>query len=155
MAEPKTITFEDATIIFRNFAGKEGQYNREGDRNFGVIVPHEDAENLIAQGWNIKFLKPRDEGEEPTPYLPVTVGYKAFPPRITMITSRARTVLTEENLDVLDWAEFQTVDLVVRAYEWTVNGKSGFKAYLKTLFVTLAEDDLERKYAVNDLDGDR
>jgi hypothetical protein len=34
----------------------------------------------------------------------------------------------------------------VRPYAWDVNGKTGVKAYLKTLFVTIDEDALELKY---------
>ncbi len=35
-ANDNTVLMEGVRIIFRNFSGKEGQYNREGDRNFAV-----------------------------------------------------------------------------------------------------------------------
>ncbi len=66
-----------------------------------------------------------------------------------MITSTARTNLSEDSVGVLDWAEIKVADLIVNASYWTVNGKSGVKAYLKSLFVTIEEDALERKYAVD------
>lgn len=147
MPEQKTFMIEDARIIFRNFSGKEGQYNREGDRNFAVVLPHDLADQLQNDGWNVRYLKAREEGDEDTPYIQVAVNYANRPPRITMITSSSRTVLGEENIDVLDWMEFKCADLICRGYEWTVNGKSGVKAYLQSLFVTIEEDELERKYA--------
>ena len=144
-----TIMFEGATLVFRNFAGKEGQYNREGDRNFSVIIPDETlAQTLLADGWNVKHLNPREEGDEPTPYLQVAVNYKNRPPRIVMISSVARTNVSEEMVEVLDYAEIENADLIINPYDWEVNGKSGKKAYLKSLYVTIAEDALERKYAV-------
>lgn len=147
MPEQKTFMIEDARIIFRNFAGKEGQYNREGDRNFAVVLPEDLSKQLMKDGWNVRFLKAREEGEEDTPYVQVAVNYSNRPPRITMITSSSRNVLGEESVDVLDWMEFKTADLICRGYEWTVNGKSGVKAYLQSLFVTIEEDELEQKYA--------
>ena len=39
------------------------------------------------------------------------------------------------------------MDLILNPYEWAVNGKTGVKAYLKSIFVTIQEDELERKYA--------
>lgn len=145
----KTFMIEGAEIIFRNFSGKEGQYNREGDRNFSVIIPDEKtAQDLLADGWNVKYLNPREEGDLPTPYVPVAVRFDILPPRIVMITSMARTNVDENMVEVLDWANIENADIIVRAYEWEVNGKKGLKAYLKSLFVTIEEDYLERKYAV-------
>ncbi len=149
MDEAKTFMVEDARLVFRNFSGKEGQYNREGDRNFAVILDFKTAKVMLKDGWNVKYLDSREEGEEDTPYIQVAVNFNHRPPRVVMITSTSRTNLTEESVDVLDWAEVRTADLIARAYDWTVNGKSGTKAYLQSLFVTIEEDALERKYAVD------
>jgi hypothetical protein len=150
MDDVKTFMIEDAQIIFRNFSGKEGQYNREGDRNFCVVLDDKTAKQMIKDGWNIKYLAARDEGEIDTPYIQVAVKFENRPPRVVMITSTARTHLGEDAVEILDWADIKTADLIARGYEWTVNGKSGVKAYLQSLFVTIEEDALERKYAVNE-----
>lgn len=147
--QAKTFMIEDAQIVFRNFAGKEGQYNREGERNFAVILEPKVAEQMLADGWNVKALTSREEGDPDTPYIQVSVSYKNRPPQVVMITSTARTHLGEDMIEILDWAEFQTVDLICNGYDWTVNGKSGTKAYLKSLYVTIEEDALARKYAIN------
>lgn len=148
--EDNSVVMEGVRIIFRNFAGKEGMYNREGDRNFGVLLDDDVAEAMAKDGWNVKWLKPRDEDEHEQAYLSVAVNFKGRPPRVVMITSRGRTPLSEDDVEVLDWADISTVDLIVRPYEWAVNGKTGIKAYLKSIFVTINEDALELKYA--DLD---
>ena len=59
----------------------------------------------------------------------------------------AHWFLAEEDLEILDWVEIKNVDLVVRPYSWAFSGKSGVKAYLKSLYVTIHEDYLSLKYA--------
>jgi hypothetical protein len=152
--EVKTFMIEDARIIFRNFSGKEGQYNREGDRNFAVILPEGIDETMLRDGWNVRYLEPREEGDPPTPYISVAVNFNNRPPRIVLLTSTTRTQLDEKSVEVLDWSDIKTADLIARGYDWTVNGKSGTKAYLQSLFVTIEEDALERKYAVHDVPFD-
>lgn len=143
-----TLMIEDAQIIFRNFEGKEDQYNREGNRNFAVIIPDEkNAQAMLKDGWNVKYLKAREEGDEETPYISVAVNFENRPPNIVLLTSRARTHLVAETVEVLDWANIAKADLIFRAYDWSVGDKSGVKAYLKSLFVTIEEDELEKKYS--------
>jgi hypothetical protein len=148
--QAKTFMVENARLIFRNFSGKEGQYNREGDRNFAVVLTPEVALDMIQDGWNVRYLDAREDGDPDTPYIQVAVSFKQRPPRVILLTSTSRTQLDEAAVEVLDWADIQVADLIARGYEWTVNGKSGIKAYLQSLFVTIEEDALERKYAVHD-----
>lgn len=142
------VMFEDVRILFRNFSGEEGRYNAKGNRNFVLPLEQDVAESMKRDGWNIKYLKPRDEHDDPTPYVEVTVKFDgARPPRVVMITSRGRNELDEGTVSVLDWADIKQVDLILNPYHWDVNGKTGIKAYLKSLFVTIEEDALELKYA--------
>jgi len=141
------ILMEDARIIFRNFAGKEGKYNREGDRNFCVLLDPDLAEALDRDGWNVKALRGREEGDPDQPYLQVSVGFKNRPPKVVMVTSRGRTTLGEDEIELLDWVDIRTVDLIIRPYNWDVSGKTGIKAYLKSIFITIDEDELDLKYA--------
>jgi len=142
-----TLVIENARIIFRNFSGREGMYNREGDRNFGVLLDEQLAKEMSEDGWNVKWLKPREEGEPEQAYIQVSVNFKGRPPRVVMISSRGRTNLGEHEVELLDWADISTADLIMRPYEWAVNDKHGIKAYLQSIFVTIEEDALELKYA--------
>ena len=142
------VVLEGCRIIFRNFSGAEGKYNAAGKRNFNVLLDDETAEAMLADGWNVKYLQPREEGDVPQPRVEVEVSFKpgTQPPRIIMITSRGKTTLTEDMVSLLDWAEIEHVDLIIRPYQWEVNDKTGVKAYLKSIYITIHEDELEKKY---------
>lgn len=147
MPNDNHITFNDARLLFRNFKGNETKYNREGDRNFCVVIPPELVQVLLNDGWNVKALEGRNEEEPNTSYMKVSVSYKGRPPKIVLITSRGRTDIGQEEIEVLDWADIKIVDLIVRPYHWEVKGERGISAYLKTMFVTIYEDELELRYA--------
>lgn len=139
---------DDAHILYRNFTGRKGPFNAEGDRNFCLDLTGENVEELAAIGWNVKWTKPKEEGDILTPFLPVAVKYVFKPPRVVIVKSNGQTNLTEDTLEILDYVEFTTVDLIVRGWWWEVSDGSGYKAELKTMFATIYEDELERKYSM-------
>jgi hypothetical protein len=145
--EGNSLILEDARIIFRNFAGKEQKYNRAGDRNFAVLLDDRVAKSLVKDGWNVRVLPPREEGDPEQAYLQVAVNFNGpRPPRIVMVTESNKTTLHEDEVEILDWADIISCDMILRPYEWVVNGKSGIKAYLQSLYANIDEDPLERKY---------
>jgi hypothetical protein len=156
------VRMEGVRLIFRNFKGAEGPYNKEGTRNFGVIIPDDLAEAMLNDGWNVKRLKPSEEEQEQgieygPAWLPIDCGFdKGRPPKIMLVTSRGPTRLDEDNVDQIDdvdiaideQTDLPKCDLIVRPFFWTnPRGEQGVKAYLKTMYVTAEEDDLEKKYA--------
>ena len=148
--EEVTVQIDDAEILFRNFEGRKGKMNPEGDRNFCVVIPPEEIENVTAQGWNVKYENPREEGDVPRAYVPIKLGYVFKPPRVIIVTSAGKTPLTEDTVKLLDLAEFKKVDLIFRNHDYDFNGMLGRKAYLKTMVATIYEDELERRYGLND-----
>lgn len=140
------LSLGDARMIFRNFSGKESQFNTAGRRSFGVLIDEETAQLIEQDGWNVKWLRPRDDQEDPQAFLPVGLNFSNYPPKIMVISGSGKTMLDEDSVQLLDWAEIENLELVLRPYAWEVNGKSGIKAYVKSMYVTLVEDEFEAKY---------
>ena len=145
----KKLVVENAEIRFRNFSGKETEYNRNGTREFTIFFDEKKAEELEDLGWAIRWREPVNEGDERKGKLRVTVRFDNYPPKIMLISGKSQTYLDEESVGIIDTAELENVDLVIRPYNWTVNGKSGTKAYLDSGYFTIIEDELAKKYSSN------
>lgn len=146
MNEKRSISIEGAQMIFRNFSGKEGTFNPEGKRNFCVLLDHDVAAQLKTDGWNIKELEPKEEGDIPQPFIKVTVNFNNRPPRIVLVGSKGKSVISEDEVGMLDWVEVENADIIIDPYDWTFNGRTGRTAYLKALYITIIEDEFESKY---------
>ena len=145
------VQIDDARIIYRNFAGAPSKFNREGDRNFAVVIEDQDiAEVLTEKGWNVKIKPPREEGDEPFMFLPVKVKFNDRGPKVYLQNSlggRNRVTLDEDTVGILDNVDITNVDLDIRPYDWDVQGKTGRTAYLQSICVTQEVDRFLDRYA--------
>lgn len=146
---PKGILqIDDARIIYRNFRGEGGKFNREGDRNFAVVIPKQElADELRNRGWNVKIKPPKDEEDSPFMYLPVKVKFNDRGPQVYLRTGDRVNRLDEETISILDDINIRSVDLDIRPYDWDVNGKSGRTAYLQSIEVIQEIDRFAARYA--------
>ena len=146
------LQIDDARIVYRNFSGAPSKFNREGDRNFAVVIEtQEQADALIAECWNVKIKAPRDEGEDPFIYLPVKIKFNDRGPSVYLRSGKAMRKLSEDTVDVLDNVDILSVSMDLRPYDWEVNGKTGRTAYLQSINVTQEVDRFADIYAeVND-----
>jgi len=145
--QAEQINLGNVRIVFRNLSGKGGPMNAEGKRNFCVLISKEEAEELEPLGWNVKYLKPREEGDEEQPYLKVNVNYSGYnPPRVVLINLHGQSILDESDVNLIDTADIKNVDMTITPYHYDVNWKTGISAYLKSMYVTIEEDPFEAKY---------
>lgn len=153
------LNIEDARLIFRNFSGKPDDFNSKGGtRKFGVIIDPSkyDIDALYADGWNIKMLKPKEEGGDPLYYLTVKLQYGEYrQPKVYTIVNGRYSMrdeygnpipLSEGAVGTIDDAELVNVKLVITPYCWEINGKEGVTAYLKTGYFEIQQDAFADDY---------
>lgn len=148
------LQIDEARITFRNFRGEGGKFNKEGDRNFALIIPDEEmAEalhndvNQYGAGWNVKIKSPREEGDEPFMYLSVKVKFNNRGPIIYLQSGNNRVKLTEDTISMLDEIDIESVDLDIRPYDDEINGKPFRAAYLQSMCVTQNIDRFTARFA--------
>lgn len=150
-APKERLQIDDARIIYRNFRGEGSKFNREGDRNFALVIPNEDlADALIEKGWNVKIKPPRDEEDEPFMYLPVKVKFNDRGPRVYLKTGDRVNGLDEESVAMLDDIDILSVNMDLRPYDWGPIGpeqKYGRTAYLESIEVIQEIDRFAARYA--------
>lgn len=142
------LQIDDARIIYRNFKGEPSKFNREGDRNFALIIPNEDmANDLVDRGWNAKIKPPRDEDDSPFMYLPVKIKFNDRGPAIYLKSGNNVRKLSEDVVGLIDDIDILSVDMDVRPYDWEVNGKTGRTAYLQSMEVVQEVDRFAARFA--------
>lgn len=144
------LQIDDAMITYRNFSGTGTKFNREGDRNFALLIDDpEIADALKEEGWNVRVKPPREEGDDPFMYLPVKIKFSERGPNVYLATGNNLNKLDEESIACLDDIDIIGVDLDIRPYDWDVNGKSGRTAYLQSIKVTQRVDRFAQEYNDN------
>lgn len=151
MAKP-ILRIEGTNLIFRNLSGKTSEYNKNGERITGVIIPPEMVEQLVDEGWNVKHTKPKDPQAEPTYYMNVKCRFDNIPPKVYLCTERKKTKLEEEDVAQIDYSEISSIDIEISPYDYQTAMGSGRSAYIKTMYVNVVEDYFAEKYTYGDVE---
>lgn len=132
------VQMDNVRICYRNFSGTGSKFNREGDRNFAIIIEDQEAADaLTAAGWSVKIKAPREDDDAPFMVLPVKIKFNNRGPAVYLKSMDALNRLSEEEVAMLDDIEISNVDLDIRPYDWEMpNGASGRTAYLQSICVT-------------------
>ena len=135
----------DALIIWKNFTGRGDRFNREGDRNFHLVIPDQETCELLkndvneyGDSWNVKIKPPREDGDAPFMHMLVKVKFNGRGPNVYLDRGRDRDplVLNEDTIHCLDDMDILSVDLDVRPYDDKLpNGTTFRTAYLSAMRV--------------------
>lgn len=150
---------EGVEIRWRNFKGEVSDFNPMGKRQFAVMLDEQQADQMAADGWNVKFTKPKDPEEEPEPYIRVEVSYKnadergGRAPQVYLVdppnqdgTQNPPNELPREMLRIADIVDVSHADVLLEPYQWDVQGNQGVKAYLYTIGIVIKLDPFMVKY---------
>lgn len=128
-----------------NFEGRATKFTPEGARSFSILLSDEQESVLLGDGWNVKRSKEDEDGISRA-YIDIAVSWKFKPPTVVVISDDHRTLLNESTIGIIDSLDIETMDIIFRPYDYSLPTGSGRKAYLQTMFVTIRQDDLLKKY---------
>lgn len=151
------VEINDAQLVFRNFSGTGSAYNREGDRNFAIVIPDQEIcdaltndLNQYGDGWKVKIKPPKGDGDQPFMFLPVKVKFNDRGPKIWVKSdsnSYDPIELDEDSVNRLDRMDIVKVDLDIRPYDGQMrNGDTFRSAYLQAMEVTQRSDRFADRY---------
>lgn len=149
------LQIDDARITYKNFTGAASKFNREGERDFTLIITDgtitdmtgrtynatadEIAEALLndvnryGAGWNVKIKPPRMEGERPFISLKVKVRFTEWGPNCYLISRGRKVRLDESSIHRFDKVAIETCNLDIRPYDDTISGRPFRSAQLQSI----------------------
>ncbi len=150
MARINDINITEGQIAYSNFSGRPTQFNPEGgSRNVTFVIPEDIAEGLIEEGWRVR----RQEFDDGTyrylleaSFLFRTRNGQPRDPKIFIVQDNRLIHVTEETADALDRADIVSVDAVISPSYWEYAGRSGIKAYINSMYITIKENPIDAKY---------
>lgn len=167
----KKIIIKNTRFMFPpNFRGDPDRNYSPNDtsRNFTVVIDEDNKDamygtssddmkqlkidDLVADGWNVKWTKPDEDGTQ-IAYIPVTASYKKRGPQIIKAIGgpKNKVKVDEDDIHTLDSDFVENIDYIsINAYEWEP-GK--IKAYLKDMFITVEDDPFMREYGADMVGG--
>lgn len=155
------LEINDARIIWPNFEGRGDRFNKQGDRNFTLVIPDQEIADALmnnkskyGDGWNVK-IKKRDDDEKPFMNLKVKVSFNGRGPNIYLVSGNKQVQLNEDTVKCLDYIDIISCDMDIRPFDGEMpNGQTFRTAYLSALRVHQRVDRFATVNADDDEDFD-
>lgn len=129
-------SFRNVKLMFKHFGG-DTTYDSDGIRHFAMILPDKEmAEELAENNWNVREYS-RDEDEDPIYYVDIKIGQYA---KIFLVTEHGEEQLDEAEYRMIDSSAILRCDLTAVSRYYEVAGRTGWAAYLNTMYVALKKD---------------
>ena len=149
-----------ARILWPNVAGRGDRFNKQGDRNFNLVIPDQEIANALmndtnefGKGWNVKIKPPREDGDAPFMFMKVNVKFNNRGPNVYLVVGNPgdrnakQIALNEDTIGMLDEIDIISCDMDIRPYDGEMaNGQPFRTAYLSALRVYQRVD----RFAAND-----
>lgn len=141
---------------YRNFSGRETEWNKAGDRNFVVFLDTDVAKQLESIGAPVQWKPDKYDEGNLRAQMKVHVKYvdrkgqPLIPPKVVLISSSAKTPLDANTVGTLDTADLEKSDMILNIYKNPGTMGPANSVALKTLYATLSEDELDALYSRND-----
>jgi hypothetical protein len=137
------LEINDARIIWKNFSGRGDRFNREGDRNFHLVIPDQETcdallgdKNEYGKSWNVKIKPPREQGDDSFMHMLVKVKFNGRGPNVYLVSGDKQVALNEDTISCLDEIDIMSVDLDIRPYDDVLPNGTAFRtAYLSAMRV--------------------
>lgn len=158
----KALFFEDVRILsggFRNFSRRKDRFGND-KMNFNFEVDSDTAKKLRKDGFNVREISGREDGDDSTQFIKVNVNFDSQygGPEVEMITknSAGRNVgkvkLDKDTIAALDDAIIISADIWVNPYKSEPAKYSSL--YLERMEVFVEESVMDAKYSIDSEEDD-
>ena len=137
------LEINEARILWPNFEGRGDRFNKQGDRNFHLIIPDQEIadamlsdKNQYGDSWNVKIKPPRGDGDAPFMHMQVKVKFNGRGPNVYLVSGNKQIRLNEDTIKCLDDIDILYADMDIRPYDDVMpSGQSFRSAYLSAMRV--------------------
>ena len=159
---PEKAELKGYKITFKNFTGRESAngYNRAGNRNFCVVLDDETAQQMLADGWNVRIKEFDDGSHRNTLQVAVRYDIERFRPTIYMVSPKSngkflKRALNEDTVTELDSATVVSANMILNPSPWhNAMGNGGIKAYLTLGYFVIEKDPFEDDFPTDEDDNE-
>lgn len=166
METTNRLSLRGVRLRSRNFRGEVKDFNERGNRNVLVVLGKDNARDLgfdnltdmynvlKADNWNIKRFNVTEDNDDPDCFIPANAVYfEKEKSMIFMKTARGKgRLLTEDSVAILDGAEIENVDVILNKHYYNSHGREGYNTRIKSMEVTIIEDDICARNSYDDND---